>query len=243
MIRVAICDDEKKILDEVSEYLGRYARRKGLTDLEVIPFDTVGALLGAIEDGGTFDVFILDVYIGEEMGTSLARDIRKLGVESPIIFATTSVEHAPESFETGTLRYLLKPLCPEKLYEAMDAALAAVERLGRRQIKLKTEHGVESINAGHILFSEAHDHHQHVTLSDGEVIRLRVTVGELFAMLAKYGGFLRVGSPYIINLRQVKNLSRTEILLFNGRVIPVPRGKYAEIKKAFWDYHYEGQED
>ena len=243
MIRIAICDDEKKILDEVSGYVKSYVEKKNIGDTCVFTFNSARTLIGAIEDGKAFDVFILDVYIGDEIGTKLARDIRKMGIESPIIFSTTSLEHAPESFETGTLRYLIKPLNPTKFYEAMDAALASAEKLGQRLIKLKTENGVESVNASHIICSEAHDHYQHVTLSSGEVVKVRMTVAELFTILAKHGGFIRVGSPYIINLRQVKNLSRTEVLLYNDIAIPIPRGKYSEIKDAFWDYHYEGQEE
>ena len=243
MIRIALCDDEKKILDEVSGYIKNYAEKKNTADIEIFSFNSARTLIGAIEDGKAFDIFVLDVYIGDELGTALARDIRRFGIESPIIFSTTSIEHAPESFETGTLRYLIKPLNPVKFYEAMDVALASAEKLRQRLIKIKTENGVESVNASHITCSEAHDHYQHVTLSSGEVIKVRMTVAELFTLLAKHGGFIRVGSPYIINLRHVKNLSRTEVLLYNDIAIQIPRGKHAEIKKAFWDYQYEGQED
>ena len=31
MIRIAICDDEKKILDEVSGYIKNYAEKKNIT--------------------------------------------------------------------------------------------------------------------------------------------------------------------------------------------------------------------
>ena len=242
MVRIALCDDEKKILDEVTEYIGNYAEKKN-TDIEVFCFDSARTLIGALEDRKAFDIYVLDVYIGDEMGTTLARDIRRLGIESPIIFATTSVEHAPQSYETGTLRYLIKPIDPAKFYEAMDVALASAEKLGQRLIKLKTENGVERINASNVMCSEAHDHYQYVTLLDGAQLKVRLTVTELFAILAKHGGFLRIGSPYIINLRHVKNVSRTDVLLYNNKSIQIPRGKYAEIKNAFWDYQYEGQED
>ena len=243
MIRIALCDDEKKILDEVSGYIKNYAEKKNTADIEIFSFDSARTLIGAIEDGKAFDIFVLDVYIGDELGTALARDIRRFGIESPIIFSTTSIEHAPESFETGTLRYLIKPINPTKFYEAMDVAFASVEKLGRRLLKFKTENGVESVNASHIMCSEAHDHYQYVTLLSGKQIKIRMTVTELFTILTKHGGFIRVGSPYIINLRHVKNLSRTDILLYNDIAIQIPRGKYSEIKNAFWDYQYEEREE
>jgi DNA-binding LytR/AlgR family response regulator len=242
-MRIAICDDEQVILDEVSGYIKSYAEKRSCGEIQIFRFDCARALIGSLEDGKSFDVFVLDVYIGDEMGTKLARDIRKLGIESPIIFATTSLEHAPESYETGTLRYLIKPINPAKFYEAIDVALASAEKLGQRLIKLKTENGVESINASNIMCSESHDHYQYVTLFEGTQLKVRLTVAELFTILAKYGGFIRVGSPYIINLRHVKNVSRTGISLYNDKSIPIPRGKYADIKNAFWDYQYEEQEE
>ena len=58
MIQIAICDDEKKILDEMSGYIQSYAEKKSITDLEVFPFESTKTLIGAIEDGKSFDVFI-----------------------------------------------------------------------------------------------------------------------------------------------------------------------------------------
>ena len=243
MIRIAVCDDEKKILDEVEGYIKNYAEKENIADIEIFRFDSARSLLSALEDGKTFDIFVLDVYIGDEMGTALASDIRKFGIESPIIFATTSLEHAPQSYETGTLRYLIKPINPRKFYEALDAALLQVKRTRDRYLKFKTENGVASVNANHIMYSEAHDHYQYMRKDDGEEIKVRMTVTELFTILSKYGGFVRIGSAYIVNLRHVKNVTPTNVCLYNNYKIQIPRGKFTEIKNTFWNFQCEGQED
>ena len=243
MIRIAICDDEKKILDEVEGYIKNYAEKENIADIEIFRFDSARSLLSALEDGKTFDIFVLDVYIGDEMGTALASDIRKFGIESPIIFATTSLEHAPESYETGTLRYLIKPINPGKFYEAMGVALVWARKMSEHFLKFKTENGVASVNANHIMYSEAHDHYQYMRKDDGEEIKVRMTVTELFTMLSKYGGFVRIGSAYIINLRHVKNVTPTNVCLYNNFKIQIPRGKFTEIKNTFWNFQCEGQED
>ena len=242
MIRIAICDDEKKILDEVEGYIKNYAEKENIADIEIFRFDSARSLLSALEDGKTFDVFVLDVYIGDEMGTALAGDIRKFGIESPIIFATTSLEHAPQSYETGTLRYLIKPINPGKFYEAMGVALVWARKMSEHFLKFKTENGVANVNANHIMYSEAHDHYQYMRKDDGEEIKVRMTVTELFTMLSKYGGFVRIGSAYIINLRHVKNVTPTNVCLYSNIKIQIPRGKFTEIKNTFWNFQCEGQE-
>ena len=108
---------------------------------------------------------------------------------------------------------------------------------------LKTENGIETINANHIMYSEAHDHYQYVVLDNHRQIKVRATVTELLTVLMRSGGFVRVGSAYIVNLRNVKNVSTYRMDLYNDMSIPIPRGKHIEIKKAFWNYQYEGQED
>ena len=226
MIRIAICDDEKKILDEVSGYIKNYAEKENIADIEIFRFDSARSLLSSLEDGKTFDIFVLDVYIGDEMGTALASDIRKFGIESPIIFATTSLEHAPQSYETGTLRYLIKPITPGKFYEAMGVALVWARKMSERFLKFKTENGVASVNANHIMYSEAHDHYQYMRKDDGEEIKVRMTVTELFTILSRYGGFVRIGSAYIVNLRHVKNVTPTNVCLYNNYKIQIPRGKF-----------------
>ena len=165
MIKIALCDDEAKILDEVSSYINKYAEKKSNQRIEISRFDSAKALDFALDES-SFDIFVLDVYIGKEMGTALAKNIRKRGIESPIIFLTTSVEHAPQGYETGTLRYLIKPLDPKKFYEALDAALLQAEKIVEQLIRLKTENGIESINANNIMYSEAHDHYQYIKLDN-----------------------------------------------------------------------------
>ena len=44
MIQIAICDDEKEILDEVSGYIKNYAEKKSDLDIEVFRFDSARTL-------------------------------------------------------------------------------------------------------------------------------------------------------------------------------------------------------
>ena len=242
MIRIALCDDDKKILDEVSLLINEYKEQKQLYSIEVSCFESAAALMGALEDEKQFDVFFLDIYIGDSLGTVLARDIRKRGVESPIVFLTTSLEHAPESFEVGTLRYLIKPIETSKFREALDVAIAAAAKLAMRVITVKTEAGVERVNISSVVFSEAHAHYQYITFEGGRQIKVRMNVADLYEILAKYDGFVRVGSAYIVNLRNVKNVSTNEVKLYPNISVPIPRGKHTDVKNAFWNFQSKREE-
>ena len=239
MIKIAVCDDEKKVLEEVSSYIEKYLEKTKKKEAEVHCFQSVEELINSLEQKRTFDIYMLDVYIGEELGTRLAKELRRKGIESPIIFLTSSLEHAPQSFEVGTLRYLMKPIDPVKFYEAMEVGIATAEKANEKLIKFHTGKEIECINVNHIIYTEAHAHYQYITYEDGKQIRVRMTVTELLTKLMKYGGFIRVGSAYILNLRNIKNVSTSEVHFYNDIHINIPRGKHAEIKKAFWEFQYE----
>ncbi len=242
-MRIAICDDESVILDEVSYYIKKYSEKNETSELEVFSFDSATSLLNSIDNGEFFDIFLLDVYIGDEMGTDLARELRRKGIESPIVFLTTSIEHAPESLETDTLRYLIKPLNPEKFYGAMDVAVEKAKKLSSKFIRLKTENGVENINISNILYTESRSHYQYVNFTCDGQVRSRMTVSELFEQLSQYGGFVRGGSAYIINLNKVKSVSTGEVCFNNNTKLFLPRGAHNPIKEAFWELQYAGEEN
>ena len=66
---------------------------------------------------------------------------------------------------------------------------------------------------------------------------------ELFDLLEGFGGFVRVGSAYIVNLRKVKNMTKTEIKLYHDLSIPIPRGKSAALRQEFWEFQWAGEEE
>ena len=46
------------------------------------------------------------------------------------------------------------------------------------------------------------------------------------------GHFFRAGRSYIVNLRMVRRVSRTEVMLDGGISLPLPRGMYDPLNQA-----------
>ena len=58
MLKIALCDDELKILEEVSLYIKKYAEMKANLNFEISCFDSVKTLENTLECGNAFDIFI-----------------------------------------------------------------------------------------------------------------------------------------------------------------------------------------
>jgi len=108
-----------------------------------------------------------------------------------------------------------------------------------RNVLLKVDGGVRSIAVRDILYCEAHRNDQCISFSDGSSVRLRIKTGELFALLAPSGNFVRCGAAYILNLAKLCRLNPRSALMADGAEIPVPRGAYAELKTAYYNFYSE----
>ena len=60
MLKIAVCDDDKQSLEQISGLLEEY-RLSHLPELCYTPFTSAFGLLSAMECGQTFDLAILDV--------------------------------------------------------------------------------------------------------------------------------------------------------------------------------------
>ena len=68
------------------------------------------------------------------------------------------------------------------------------------------------------------------------------SLDELYGHLEPYGNFLRPHRSYLINLDYVQTLSARAITMSCLTEIPIPRGKYNEIKNVFLEYAFQNRQ-
>lgn len=239
MLRIAVCDDEQSYLQDVERLLDEYGTQRGIELLASVfhlPFD----LAERVEKNADFDLYLLDIYMPGMTGITLAQQIRRVGIQAPIIFLTTSREHALEAFGVGAAGYLIKPFEYGAFFKMLDSVMALYEGQCRRSVLLKTDGEVHSVAVRDILYSEAHKNNQQIYFADGRSIQVRMTVSELFSLFAPSGSFVRCGTTYLLNLAKIGQLNPKSVLMTNGAAILIPRGAYAELKAAYYAFYSEG---
>lgn len=75
-------------------------------------------------------------------------------------------------------------------------------------------------------------------MSSGKVLESTGSLDELSRRLMPYGCFLRPHRSYLIHLGYVQSISYRAITMVNLTEIPIPRGKYSEIKDSFLTYAF-----
>lgn len=67
------------------------------------------------------------------------------------------------------------------------------------------------------------------------------SLDDLGAQLKPYQCFLRSHRSYLVNLEYVRNISARAVTMSCLTEIPLPRGKYNEVKDAYLDYAFRNR--
>ena len=88
-MKIAICDDDSLVLQELSELLNQY-RAQNHSQLEYDLYSCPLELVSQFEKGTHYDIVLLDVFMPGINGIQCAKDIRTMDNFVKIIFLTSS---------------------------------------------------------------------------------------------------------------------------------------------------------
>ena len=237
MIRLAFCDDEKSVLDVLDGLFKQYAVEHDLK-LECVSFCSSLELLAQIERGARFDVLFLDILMPGETGIRAAAEIRKYDSNVKIIFLTSSAEFAVESYTVGAYFYQMKPICRERLFSLLDSVIASCEKEQSSSIILRCKNGITRVDLNHLEYCEVIHRTLFIHLTNGKVLECTGSLDDLGKQLDCYGGFYRTHRSYLVNLEHIEHLSYKAVIMACGTEIPIPRGKYQEIKEKYLEHAF-----
>jgi DNA-binding LytR/AlgR family response regulator len=190
------------------------------------------------------DAAFVDIQLPGKDGVSLATQLALLPQPPRVVFTTGHAERAPEAFRLAAVDYLLKPLDPEQVAEAVERLLAHLRpfeagpsrRANRRVEGVTTPDKLELTDAaGELLPVKDVDRDQVRLLARHEIAaalrrdrRTWVhTVREEFAtyypladLMRWLGGepFLQVGRHAVINLRAIERVTHYGDRLYRVRL-------------------------
>lgn len=242
-MRVVIVDDEP---------LARERLRRLLADFP--GYEVVGeagdgeAALDVIDDEEP-DVVLLDIRMGGMDGLGVGRQLGEMEMPPAVIFTTAYSEHALSAYDANAQAYLLKPVRPEKLKEALlrvrkptrahKPVAVAVEATGRpaREFVLATSRdGLARIPVDDILYFLADQKYTTVCHLHGEVL-IEESLKTLEDDFAPW--FLRVHRKALVATRFIASLDRDKQsdqlhwlrVKHSATPIPVSRRRLAEVRR------------
>ena len=227
--RVAICDDEQRQIEDVKAILLKWSRRTGNV-CQICTFPSGEAFLFAYDEDKAYDILLLDVKMRDISGIDLAKRVRDSRVE--IIFLTSYFEFAGEGYDVDALHYLLKPVSEDKLMEVLDKA---EEKLAQQPpyVVIVCEGSTIKLYEEQILYVESFLHYISIHTTEGEY-KIKENISSFEERLSKV--FFQTHRSYLVSLKYITRISRTSVTLEGGIELPLARGKYDEINRAYISY-------
>jgi len=241
MIKIAFCDDDISALNELRVLLDKYRVERN-QDINYTAFHSPLDLMAEIERGVRYDVLFLDVLMPGENGIDAAAEIRNYDTNVKIIFLTSSAEFAVDSYAVGAFFYQLKPIWEESFFRLMDSVLSECEKQQTHSLILRCKTGITRVDLQKLEYCEVLHRTLFIHLADGQVLESNGSLDELTKQLVAFGGFLRPHRSFLINLGYVQKISFRAVNMACGVEIPIPRGKYNDIKTAFLDHAFQSRQ-
>jgi len=242
-MKIAICDDDKQELLQISELVDEFLRGN-LADSksEVFSFDSSMNLQHQIEAGKHFDIFLLDVIMPGINGIKLATEIRARDQVAKIIFLTASSQFAIDSYSVGAFHYLLKPVQKNPLFSVLEKARHDLNRRLQQFIVVKTPFSLTRVFLHQLIYVEVIRRTVFFHLADGTTIESNRTIAQVEDVLLSDNRFIKPHRSYIVNLDYIKDLSPDGLALIGGLSVPVSRNLFKKIKEAYIHYSFPVEE-
>ncbi|MEO7046541.1 MAG: LytTR family DNA-binding domain-containing protein, partial [Ferruginibacter sp.] len=189
------------------------------------------------------NIVFLDIQLKEETGFDLLNRLPK--IDFGLIFVTAYNQYALKAFRFNAIDYLLKPIIPQELIEAVNKVK---QRIGSTKtdskklvdqlykdiqdpkkvhdkIAISTSDGFNIVSINEIIYCHAISNYTRFYLTDGKSILSSYTLKQYDELLTTQS-FFRAHRSYLINMSHVKMYKKGEggeIVMSNGDEIELSR--------------------
>lgn len=230
MIRIAICDDEKTMSDNIKSMVTHFFRSKN-TDTAIVQFSCGEDLLN---HDAPIDIVFLDIQMKTLNGMETAKKLRVRGFKGFLIFITILKELVFESFDVQAYDYLVKPIKESHFQKTMERLFASMQTANETSLLVQKGYERTIIPFDEIVFCEIIDRKVYLHLTSSEVVDYYERIEHLETKLGS--SFFRCHRSFLINLRHLKSYKNSTAYMENGRQIPVSRLRSKEFSNVILRY-------
>lgn len=229
MYHIVICDDEKEILQELSEKIKEQFERKNIS-AEYSCVDDSRTLMELLQTEKV-DVLFLDIDMPYFSGMDIAGWITENGLNTILVFVTSQDALVYQTFAYRPFGFMRKTHLDEEIEELIQRIEKA---LAEQKQELVLSKGQEMIRIFRkdIVYIESEGNYLNI-YEKNQVIKIRETMTNMEKQL-EGKNFIRCHKGYLINADYIQKWKTTEIEMTGQNektVIPIGRSYEKEVRK------------
>ena len=240
MLKIAICDDREEDREVVYTHVQHFCEER-LQQAEIKVFSHPDTLIYECEKFCPH-IYILDIVMPMINGIQAARELRWNQPEAQIIFVTSERSFALESFDVNPINYILKPVKKEKLFATLSLAMKHIHLEEEKTVMLKVKGGYRTLHLNDIMYMDYRNHVVSYHLLSGETVStntLRIGFAEYLQKNHKESDFVQCHESVAVNIRSIDKLTKTDIMVRNQEILPVAKGRYAQVSEKYMNYRFQ----
>lgn len=235
MFTIAICDDDKSILDSIHKYIKEFASENNLS-VSVDLFDSGRELLNS---SLKYNIIFLDIILQKENGIDIGTILRKSNSFVYIIYITNYRKyHEKAHNDVHSFAFLTKPISKGSIYKQLnDILIYESQNTSPLYIArfITYELGLTEFNIDDIYFFEyLRKRYVKICSKNGDY-HFNEKIGNINIDMSNYDFFMPHQS-FVVNLKYVKDIKNYELLMTNGARIPLSQKRAVLFKNALNNY-------
>ncbi|MEW8973710.1 MAG: LytTR family DNA-binding domain-containing protein [Tissierellaceae bacterium] len=228
MLRVAICDDEKKICSQLKDVLEKISM-KFSQEIDLAIFYSGEKLCECLSKDIYFDIIFLDIELEMMNGVEVGRKIREemLDEITQIVYISGKESYAMELFKVRPLDFIIKPLKFEKIEEVFKIALRLIKG-SQGVFKYKFGYTTYSVLIKDILYFESRDRQVKIHTVNG-INRFYGTLKDTHDKVREFN-FIDIHKSYLVNYNHVIKFEYHQVTMSNKSVLPISQSNRKKVR-------------
>lgn len=227
MYKIAVCDDEEAVSDQVKNLIAEWNPA-----VDVVCFSSGEALL---ENYQSYEAVFLDIDMAGMNGIETGKAIRKLDKDTKIVYLTAYRDYVSGAFGVHAFQYLLKPVNKKAIWNVLEEIFRYTKSAEKKIIlDFHTVDGALCLPVESIYFFE-YENRKIRIVTDKEQYYMADKIGNVAKRMDEFG-FSMPHQSFVVNMFHVKNVKNQQIFLDNGMEIPLSQKKQKIWKQELMEY-------
>lgn len=243
-MRIAVCDDQAKVLNTVERMFFEVGVITGIENVDI--YQDIRKLKKEFQEGNRPDVLIMDICHefnpalpktkDRQEGIDCAYELNQRYPELQIIYMTEDVKKYSQNIflkPVNLLGYLTKPVDLVILKKLLEIAKEKQKQNDEKRVTILCRNHKQIFYLDEILYLESRAHRTMIHTYEGEEV-CRDKISDLEQRMGDT--FVRCHQSFLVNMKYIRRIENESFKLENGEEISISKRRYVETKNRYFAY-------